>query len=118
MRFPNGNVPTAALLLVVVVVYCNLAADAVVPEEQRGGAGEDEFTHAAVRKVSQSEYLSALKAFPQCEHLYYLYPKLHPLGLRHRDRGQQPLGHPLRLSISARVSTDVSKGSHIHSNTP
>ena len=50
MRLPDGNVPTAVLLLV--VVFCNLAADALGFSVQQRGSG-DEVTHA-VRKVSQS----------------------------------------------------------------
>ena len=46
MRLAHGNLLAAVLLLV--AVYCNLAAEAL---ERPWGAGDDEFTYA-VRKVS------------------------------------------------------------------
>ena len=45
-RPPHGNLPAAVVLLV--AVYCNLAAEALGPP--RGGADGDEFTNV-VRKV-------------------------------------------------------------------
>ena len=49
LPLPHGQLSTAVLLLL--VVYGNVAAEALGREEQRRGAG-DELTHA-VRKVSQ-----------------------------------------------------------------
>ena len=56
-RAPHGNLPAAVLLLV--AVYCNLAAEAL--GTPRGGADGDEFTNV-VRKVGTLGYMRSGKS--------------------------------------------------------